>query len=90
MDCVLSKALIGALVGATLSVLSIVAIYRSSDVLHYVTIGVYIASSMLVHIIASKISRTKCSVRDGLFLYLSITFISWIVFFNLVYAVIKS
>ncbi|MCX8208917.1 MAG: hypothetical protein N3G79_04675 [Sulfolobales archaeon] len=89
LDCALSKALIGVLVGAALSALSIVAIHYSSDILQYVTIGIYVTSSLSVHLPASRISRSRCSIRSGLFLYLSVTFISWIAVFNIVYAVVK-
>lgn len=85
MDCTESKALIGALVGGLLAIVSLVAIHRASDVLHYLTAAVYLASPLLVLPAASWISRTRCSIRDGVFLYLSVTFISWVAVFNLVY-----
>lgn len=85
MDCALSKALIGAFVGGLLALISLVAIHQTSDALHYLTAALYLASPFSVHLLASRISGSRCSIKEGIFLYLSITFISWIVVFNLVY-----
>lgn len=89
MDCTVSKGLVGILVGAFMALVSLVAINTSSDILHYVSVGIYVASVFLAHIPASVISRVRCSVRQGVTFYLSITFISWIAFFNLIYILFK-
>lgn len=89
MDCVTSKAVVGVFVGAVLALVSLVAVYGSSDLLHYLTAVTYLVSLFFAHYPASKISKSRCSIKHGIFFYLSITFISWVAIFNLVYAVTK-
>ncbi|MEM0351979.1 MAG: hypothetical protein QXT76_03230 [Sulfolobales archaeon] len=90
MDCASSKAIVGAATGVLLASLSLLAIYWSSDVVHYATVALYLTSPFFAHLPASWISRSKCSIREGIFFYLSITFISWIAVFNLVYVAFKA
>ncbi|MEM1623057.1 MAG: hypothetical protein QW543_02830 [Sulfolobales archaeon] len=85
-----SKAIVGAIIGILLASFSLIATYWSSDVAHYATVVLYLTSPLFAHLPASWVSRSKCSVREGIFFYLSITFISWVVFFNLIYAAFGS
>jgi len=89
LDCTISKGLIGVLVGVLMASVSLVATNTSSDTLHYVSVGIYIASIFFVHLPASIISRARCSVRQGITFYLSVTFISWVAIFNLIYVLLK-
>ncbi|MEM2207582.1 MAG: hypothetical protein QXG17_02705 [Sulfolobales archaeon] len=89
MDCASSKALVGAITGVLLAIFSLLATYWSSDLFHYVTVALYLTSPFFAHIPASRVSRSRCSIREGIFFYLSITFISWVAVFNFVYAALR-
>ncbi len=81
--------MVGAVVGVALGAVSLVATYQSSDVLHYITAVAYLASPFFAHLPASRLSGTKCSIKEGVFLYLAVAFIVWIAAFNVVYAALS-
>jgi hypothetical protein len=89
LDCTVSKGLIGFLVGVLMASVSLVATITSSDVLHYISVGIYVASVFVAHLPASAISKVRCSMRQGIAFYLSVVFISWVAVFNLLYVLLK-
>ena len=89
MDCSTSKALVGVAIGCLLAVMSLVAVRTSSDLLHYATAALYLASALLAHLPASAIARARCFARRGVVLYLSTALVTWVAVFNIAYVLVS-